>query len=945
MSKPHVIRAAQKQQTIDYLNETEYYTGKDGKPEGAAYWHGAAVQGLGLRNKTVNAKDLSNLLDGFSRHGEKLTKNAGTEQREKQGWDCPNSVPKSVSLLFAFSSPEQRSQIMAAIETANRESIHYLETQMTVRTGHNGDELEKCHGLAVASFVHYSSRELDAQLHCHNVISNLGMREDGTFGSLDGRELFENFHAAGAVFRSALAKELARLGFQCQPDKSGKSFDIKGFSGEMLDGFSQSRKKMLAWLEKHGKSANDPKALDLAQRWARQKKRELPLNELEYLWGKKGEEYGLNQEYVNAIPKAAQPQNALSKINAAALLAELTKSKSTFTKKDVFQKVASVAAQNGGLRLAELEAEVARVLASQEAFALPTQEREQGFQKLQSETRYTTPEMLRLEARLFQDFKNAWDDKQTHTRSESQIAQAKAQYEKAKSKQIGKPVKMTAEQEAALNHIAKGGRQVLLQGYSGTGKSFTMGAVRQLEEAAGQTVIGCALAGKAASGLGEGAGIADSRTIDSLLLAVKNGKIKPSKNNTLIVDEAAMIGSKKIRAIQEAFSEAKIIYLGDFQQYQAIEAGGWMLGLQQAFSGATGKLTEITRQTGWHREAIEKIIEGNGGEALKMFSERKRIVELPTQLHVIEKIADDYITDPEQMKEKLVMCSTHRATREINEAIRARLIKGGKLGATGHIATFTEKGHDTPDIDFERELRLGDRLRFTNNNAQLRVMRGDGGEITALRALRGGDMELKIAHDNGRKIKLRLSEYNHFEHGYARTGHSSQGATVNRAFVYAEADATDMSALYVLLSRSRDKSAEQSGNTTIYATKDDLLEAPKLDKEGNPILGPDGQPKRQKSALARAIERTNYKDTSVGYLDAAAVEAIASNPEAGIADLRERIAKAQAETEAKESQDGSGQTAGVAQTQTAAKVPPSHKQAFTPAALAQRPVAPVISMR
>lgn len=929
MSKPHLIRGtAQKQQTIEYLNETEYYTGKDGKPQGEAYWHGGATRDLGLANKAVNAKDLSNLLEGFSRHGKKLTKNAGTETREKHGWDCPNSVPKSVSLLFAFSSPEQREKIMRAVETANRESIQFLETQMTVRTGHGGETLEKCHGLAVASFVHYSSRELDAQIHCHNVITNLGKREDGSYGSLDGRELFENFHAAGGVFRSALAKELSLMGFECEPDRSGKSFDIKSFSGEMLDGFSQSRKKMLAWLDKHGKSARDQKALDLAQRFARQKKQELPLNELEYIWEKKGEEYGLDRAYVASIPKQAQKQDAREKISAEEILAEITEQKSTFTRKEVFAKVASKAAQCGGLRLSELEAATDRILSSQEAIELSAAERKQGFQRLKSETRYTTGEMLRAEAKLFQDFKNGWDDKETHKRGAEQIARAKADYERAKSEEIGKPVKMTAEQEAALNHIASGGRQVLIQGYSGTGKSFTMGAVRQLEEAAGQTVIGCALAGKAASGLGEGAGIKDSRTIDSLLLAVKNGRITPSKNHTIIVDEAAMVGSKKIRALQEAFSEAKIVYLGDFQQYQAIEAGGWMLALQKSFDGATAKLTDITRQKGWHRDAIEKIIGGDGAEALKMFEANGKAKALPTHLHIVEKIADDYMADGEQMKEKLVMCSTHRATREINSAIRKRLIEAGKLGKKGYVATLTEKGYDTPDIDFERELRQGDRLRFTNNNAALRVMRGDGGEIADIRQLRGGDIELAIKHDNGRTVKLRLSEYNHFEHGYARTGHSSQGATVNRSFVYADADAADMSALYVLLSRSRDKHAEQSGNTTLYATTDDMLEPPKLGKDGKPIVGADGQPARQKSALARAIERTNYKDTSVDYLDSELIEAIAANPEAGIAALRERKAAAAGQ------QKASSQNAGTAQKSTAA-----------PAAAAQKPIAPVISMR
>ncbi|WP_419638634.1 AAA family ATPase [Thiolapillus sp.] len=52
-----------------------------------------------------------------------------------------------------------------------------------------------------------------------------------------------------------------------------------------------------------------------------------------------------------------------------------------------------------------------------------------------------------------------------------------------------------------LAHVTGDAGVVAVQGMAGTGKSFALAAAREAWEADGKTIIGCALAGKAAAGL------------------------------------------------------------------------------------------------------------------------------------------------------------------------------------------------------------------------------------------------------------------------------------------------------------------------------------------------------------------------------------------------------------------------------------------------------------
>jgi ATP-dependent exoDNAse (exonuclease V) alpha subunit len=107
-------------------------------------------------------------------------------------------------------------------------------------------------------------------------------------------------------------------------------------------------------------------------------------------------------------------------------------------------------------------------------------------------------------------------------------------------------------------------------------KTTALSAVRAGFEMAGFTVVGAATSGQAARGLGEGAGIAEARTIASLGWRVDHDQLRLTDRHVLIVDEGGMtsdVDFGRLLAAAQACG-AKIIIAGDDRQ-PSDRAAGW----------------------------------------------------------------------------------------------------------------------------------------------------------------------------------------------------------------------------------------------------------------------------------------------------------------------------------------------------------------------------------
>jgi hypothetical protein len=139
-----------------------------------------------------------------------------------------------------------------------------------------------------------------------------------------------------------------------------------------------------------------------------------------------------------------------------------------------------------------------------------------------------------------------------------------------------------------------------------------------------------------------------------------------------------------------------------------------------------------------------------------------------------------------------VMIALHRRdVRELNALARALMDTHGKLGED----RITIGG---------REFAAGDRIVCLRNSDRLGVKNGTRGTVEEVDQKRGA---LFVATDRGDRVTLPSGylDAGHVRHGYALTGHSSQGVTVKRAFVLGRGEARLQEWGYVALSRAREE--------------------------------------------------------------------------------------------------------------------------------------------
>ena len=104
-----------------------------------------------------------------------------------------------------------------------------------------------------------------------------------------------------------------------------------------------------------------------------------------------------------------------------------------------------------------------------------------------------------------------------------------------------------------------------------------------------------------------------------------------------------------------------------------------------------------------------------------------------------------------------------------------------------------------------RELRAGDRIEFTRNNATQDRINGLKAEVTKVDL----DREtVTIKTERGKTVTLSIHEASdqHVRHAYVQTAYAAQGRTAERAFIHFESNRTnlvDQSVLYVGISRAK----------------------------------------------------------------------------------------------------------------------------------------------
>ena len=829
-----------------HRHPNQYYIG--GKEPDGVWWNPTGLFGLEDGGK-VDSRDFQHLYNGFAPDDMRaLTRNAGSDKRSA-GMDLTFSADKSVSALWALVDRDTRNVIEAVQQDAARFALDFIIRGYCAytRIRHPDGELEVLPAdILGATFQHGSSRANDPQLHTHCVIFNVARtHDDGKFRALHGRPLFRWKKAAGAVYRAALAWNLQqRIGVQMEQYGTHNEFTrVAGMPENLLKHWSKRRHQIESFAALLGFDTSDNAARAAAINKLTRDTKDTDSDAAQQLdrWQAEAHDLiaDLEQTLADVLGREIhiEPEQIRNLTDVLDQLpAMLTKHEAVFALPDVVEWATNACASLTTQQA--FQTYIDRVVASPALIRLDISETSADANAGLHHTHFfTSRSTLQMENAVHELAKRSIADRRYGIPTITTVNKI--------SELRSKNYPLSNEQLAAIRHATSPQRTAIIEGAAGAGKTTTLRPIADLYREAGYTVLGTAVAWRAAIALGNDCNI-DHYCVAMLTKLSEKNKLNLNPKTVIIVDEAGTLCTQQALSLLQ-LSETygpKIVWAGDTHQQQPVDAGPGL----RLISEVTGsiRVDMIRRQ----KADIEDILVHHQGQTLETArlhtvmispSERDRIMAdfealpddqkpnfKPWMVEASEALRDHHIRDAidayrergrfhichnlsdtlkllvdhwyrfqrdHPHKSCVVLAQSHKEVDVISHLLRARLHANSEDNKKVIIQACRgreDNPHATP-----LEIRRGDRLRIGTTNwkhhlfnrsivtvEDFRVQRS--GLVGPKRVLITGHTEqghkVVFYHDD---IKDRFGNVR-LDHAFALTISAAQGLTVDQTFLYAD---------------------------------------------------------------------------------------------------------------------------------------------------------------
>ena len=824
-----------------WFNPTDLLGGPDSAMDSAMY-NGA----------TIDSADFYKLYRGLHpKTGEKLTRNADSEKR-CPAYDMTFNADKTVSALWAIAPPEVREQIQRAHNDAVRVALqdtiaaHCSHTRIRNKDG----DLEVVPAdIMAALFQHGAARSNDPHLHTHCVILNVARaHHDGGWRALHGAPIFQWVKAAGATYRAEVAWLLrARLGIELEPHGKKNEFTrVAAIPPELLKDWSKRDIQIKDTAARMGVVLDGNGGLHSAvQRMTRAPKAHgLDPDERHRGWTDRARDFIADiavfvDSLLGKAPEITREQLREVIETLEQLPSEMTRMEAVFRYNDVVER-----ASNATVGLFSREARktaIERVLRSPELIRLDHPTPGPDATANLAHTRvYTSAHNLQLE----QDIHRL----ATGLASTDQFGIPQERVDQATTRLIAEGYPLSPEQVKAISFASRPGAVAIIEGAAGAGKTTTLRPIADLYRDQGCRLIATAVPWAVSNELGNDIA-APHYCVKKLLNMVNRDQIDINDKTVIFVDEAGMLASSQTRAILHLAHErgAKVIFSGDTQQQQPVEAGPGLRLVSEVTSSvrvdtirrqqpdiedkivavnqvdrATARLQaslasetrerEITeawdalpedRKSAikpWQVQASEHFRDANAASAIEAYDKRDRLhIGRDLQQSLTQLVEDWHIFRTEHPdKSTIVLARTNAEVSVISHLMRELTLAGTD---SQRVVIQACRGRDPDAKPSPLELAVGDRIRIGPIlvgafHWENQLFNGTVLNIKELREHEGADGTtrawIRATTDRGREVSFWHDEMRDYhgkirlDHGYALTMTSGQGRTVDRAFVFCD---------------------------------------------------------------------------------------------------------------------------------------------------------------